>query len=177
MIAIFIIGIVITLFTTFVTYHLFTDNNIVENIKESWDDTPVFTFSYFVLTILGWLMIYFGFTTPSSDISHITDNGNGTMTVVEYSISGDSTIINNVKSPKESYGVITNIKKHTEYHGVPGKTRHIEYITVVTVKTNSGKVFTKTYNNRGCYTKTSDKGSYVKVNETYYPKYSFEITY
>lgn len=42
-------------------------------------------------------MLYFGFVTPSSDISHIIDNKDGTITSIEYSISGDSIIKNNIK--------------------------------------------------------------------------------
>ena len=59
-------------------------------------------------------MLYFGFVTPSSNISRVIDNKDGTLTSIEYSLSGDSIVKNKIKAPVEIYGVVTNIERKTK---------------------------------------------------------------
>lgn len=108
MIAVFSIGIFLTIFTLWMTVSMFKDGYI-ECIKNSFEDTPSITVMFFIVQIVGVLMLYFGLVTPSSDISHITDNKDGTITSIEYSLSGDSIVKHNIKAQVEIYGVITNI--------------------------------------------------------------------
>ena len=97
MIAVFSIGIFLTIFTLWMTVSMFKDGYI-EYIKNSFEDTPFLTVMFFIVQIAGVLMLYFGFVTPSSDISHIKDNKDGTITSIEYSISGDSIVKKKHKS-------------------------------------------------------------------------------
>ena len=101
MIAVFSIGIFLTIFTLWMTVSMFKDGYI-ECIKNSFEDTPFLTVMFFIVQIVGVLMLYFGFVTPSSDISHITDNKDGTITSIEYSLSGDSIVKNNIKHQLKS---------------------------------------------------------------------------
>ena len=102
MAGVFFIGIIITIFTSWMTISMFKDG-YVEFIKNSYKDTPSLTIWFFILQIVGILMLYFGFVTPSSDISRIIDNKDGTITSIEYSLSGDSIIKKkiNVRNRKE----------------------------------------------------------------------------
>ena len=68
MVGVFFIGILFTLFTSWITVSMFKDGYI-ECIKNSYKDTPLLTIFLFVVQIIGILMLYFGFVTPSSDIS------------------------------------------------------------------------------------------------------------
>ena len=70
MIAVFSIGILLTIVTLWMTVSMIKDRYI-ECIKISFEDTPFLTVMFFIVQIVGVLMLYFGFVTPSSDISHI----------------------------------------------------------------------------------------------------------
>lgn len=170
MIAVFSIGIFLTIFTLWVTVSMFK-HGYIKCIKNSFEFTPFFTVMFFIVQIVGVLMLYFGFVTPSSDISHITDNKDGTITSIEYSISGDSIIKNNIKAPVEIYGVITNIERK---HRLVCKT--VYAYTEVTHKLNDGRIITEKYANSE-FKNDIKIGNSMKAIETFYPSYNIKFSY
>ena len=170
MIAVFSIGIFLTIFTLWMTVSMFKDGYI-ECIKNSFEDTPFLTVMFFIVQIVGVLMLYFGFVTPSSDISHIIDNKDGTITSIEYSLSGDSIVKNNIKAPIEIYGVITNIERKYRWVG-----KMVHAYTEVTHKLNDGRIITEEYTDSEL--KNDIKiGNSMKAVETFYPSYNIKFSY
>lgn len=170
MIAIFSIGVFLTVFTLCITASMFEDGYI-ECVKNSFKDTPFLTVMLFIAQIVGALMLYFGFVTPSSDISHVIDNKNGTITSIEYSLSGDSVVKKNIKAPVEIYGVITNIEHKSR---LIGKTFY-DY-TEVTHKLNDGRIIKEEYEDSEL--KNDIKiGNSMKAVETFYPSHNIKFSY
>ena len=143
----------------------------VEFIKNSYKDTPSLTIWFFILQIVGILMLYFGFVTPSSDISHIIDNKDGTITSIEYSLSGDSIIKKKIKAPIEIYGVITKIEHKNKLIG-----KVFYGYTEVTHKLNDGRIITKEYSS-GEFKEDIKIGNSMKAVETFYPSYNIKFSY
>ena len=143
----------------------------VEFIKNSYKDTPSLTIWFFILQIVGILMLYFGFVTPSSDISRIIDNKDGTITSIEYSLSGDSIIKKKIKAPIEIYGVITNIEHKNKLIG-----KVFYGYTEVTHKLNDGRIITKEYSS-GEFKEDIKIGNSMKAVETFYPSYNIKFSY
>lgn len=170
MVGVFCIGISFTLFTLWITASMFKDGYI-ECIKNLYKDTPLLTIFLFVIQIVGILMLYFGFVTPSSDISRITDNKDGTITSIEYSISGDSIIKNKIKAPIEIYGVVTNIEHKTKVIG-----KAFYGYTEVTHKLNDGRIITKEYSD-GEFKNDIKIGNSMKAIETFYPSHTIKFSY
>lgn len=170
MVGVFCIGISFTLFTLWITVSMFKDG-YVECIKNSYKDTPLLTVFFFVVQIIGILMLYFGFVTPSSDISRIIDNKDGTITSVEYSISGDSIVKNKIKAPIEIYGVVTNIEHKNRWMGK----MVYEYVEV-THKLNDGRIITKEYSD-GEFKNNIKIGNSMKAIETFYPSHTIKFSY
>ena len=169
MIAIFSIGVLLTVFTLCITVSMFKEGYI-ECVKNSFD-TPFLTVMFFIAQIAGALMLYFGFVTPSSDISHVIDNKNGTITSIEYSLSGDSVVKKNIKAPVEIYGVITNIEHKSR---LVGKTFY-DY-TEVTHKLNDGRIIKEEYEDSEL--KNDIKiGNSMKAVETFYPSHNIKFSY
>lgn len=170
MVAVFSLGIFLTIFTLWITISMFK-YGYVECIKNSYKDTPFLTIWFFILQIAGILMLYFGFVTPSSDISHVIDNKDGTITSIEYSLSGDSIVKNKIKAPVEIYGIITNIEHKNRWVG------KIVYAYVeVTHKLNDGRIITKEYSNSE-FKKDIKIGNSIKAIETFYPSYNIKFSY
>ena len=143
----------------------------IKCIKNSFEDTPFLTVMFFIVQIVGVLMIYFGFVTPSSDISHITDNKDGTITSIEYSLSGDSIVKNNIKAPVEIYGVITNVEhKYILIGKLPS-----EYVEV-TYKLNDGRIITEEYTDSE-FKNDIKIGNSMKAVETFYPSHNIKFSY
>lgn len=170
MLTVFFIGILLTIFTLWITISMFKDG-YVECIKNSYKDTPFLTVIFFIVQIVGVLMLYFGVVTPSSDISHIIDNKDGTITSVEYSISGDSIVKNNIKAPVEIYGVITNIEHKNRLIGKMFR----EYVEV-THKLNDGRIITEEYTDSE-FNEDIKIGNSIKAVETFYPSYNIKFSY
>ena len=167
MLAVFFTGILFTIFTLWITVSMFKDEDgYIECIKNSFEDDPFLTVMFFIIQITGILMLYFGFVTPSSNISRVIDNKDGTLTSIEYSISGDSLVKNNIKAPIEIYGVIINVECKNRFIG---KTFY-EYIEV-TNKLNDGRIITEEYNGD----KEIKIGNSMKAIETFYPSYNIKF--
>ena len=171
MIAVFSFGILLTIFTLWMTISMFKDGYI-ECVKNSFEDTPLLTIMFFIVQIAGALMLYFGFVTPSSDISHIKDNKDGTITSIEYSISGDSIVKHKIKAPIEIYGVITNVEHKNR---LIGKTFYEH--TIVTYKLNDGRTITEEYSYSEFKEKDIKIGNSIKAIETFYPSYNIKFSY
>lgn len=89
--------------------------------------------------IIGCLLgLYFCVVTPTSFIRNEYVHKNGTMTVVEYSLTGDSTINTNVMLPKTTYGTVKEVKFHSRLNG-----KIWNHYTDVTVHLNDGRVLYK----------------------------------
>lgn len=170
MLAVFFIGIFLTIFTLWMTVSMFKDGYI-ECIKNSFEDTPFLTVMFFIVQIVGVLMLYFGFVAPSSDISHIIDNKDGTITSIEYSISGDSIIKHKIKAPIEIYGVITNVEHKNRLMGK----MFCEYIEV-NHKLNDGRIITKEYTSEE-FKNDIKIGNSMKAVETFYPSHNIKFSY
>ena len=170
MIAVFFIGIFLTIFILWMTVSMFKDGYI-ECIKNSFEDTPFLTVMFFIVQIVGVLMLYFGFVTPSSDISRIIDNKDGTLTSIEYSLSGDSIVKNNIKAPIEIYGVITNIERKHKWVG-----KMVHAYTEVTHKLNDGRIITEEYTDSE-FKNDIKIGNSMKAVETFYPSYNIKFSY
>ena len=170
MLAVFYIGILFTIVTLWATIALFK-YGYIESIRDSFKDTPFLTVIFFIVQIAGVLMLYFGFVTPSSNISHVIDNKNGTITSIEYSLSGDSVVKKNIKAPVEIYGVITNVERK---YMLMGKMPY-EYVEV-THKLNDGRILTEEYTDSEL--KNDIKiGNSVKAVETFYPSHNIKFSY
>ena len=167
MLAVFFTGILFTIFTLWITVSMFKDEDgYIECIKNSYEDDPFLTVMFFIIQITGILMLYFGFVTPSSNISRVIYNKDGTLTSIEYSLSGDSVVKNNIKAPVEIYGVIINI----EYKKIDKM--FYEY-TEVTNKLNDGRIITEEYNGD----KEIKIGNSMKAVETFYPSHNIKFSY
>lgn len=171
MLAVFYIGILLTIVTLWATMAL-SQNGYFESIRDSFKDTPFLTVMYFTVQIAGVLMLYFGFVTPSSDISHIIDNKDGTITSIEYSISGDSIVKHKIKAPIEIYGVITNVEHKNRLIG-----KIFYEHTIVTHKLNDGRTITEKYSYSEFKEKDIKIGNSMKAIETFYPSYNIKFLY
>ena len=169
MLAVFFTGILFTTFTLWITVSMFKDEDgYIECIKNSYEDDPFLTVMFFIIQITGILMLYFGFVTPSSNISRVIYNKDGTLTSIEYSLSGDSVVKNNIKAPIEIYGIIINVECKNR---LIGKTFY-EYVEV-TNKLNDGRIITEEYNGD----KEIKIGNSMKAVETFYPSHNIKFSY
>lgn len=167
MIAIFSIGVFLTVLTLCITVSMFKDGY---SIKISFEDIPFILVMFFIV-LAEVLMIYFGFVTPSSDISRVIDNKDGTLTSIEYSLSGDSIVKNNIKAPVEIYGVITNVEhKYILIGKLPS-----EYVEV-TYKLNDGRIITEEYTDSE-FKNDIKIGNSVKAVEKFYPSHNIKFSY
>ena len=107
-IVIILILLSVCLFLGYCIYSTFSESNfdIVNNIR--YDKKGFFgSLAVIIICLVG---IYFCCITPTSFIRNEYVHKNGTMTVVEYSLTGDSTINTNVKLPKTTYGTVKEVK-------------------------------------------------------------------
>ena len=91
------------------------------------------------------------------------------MTVVEYSLTGDSTINTNVKLPKTTYGTVKKVKFHSILNG-----KIWNHYTDVTVHLNDGRVLYKKLSGKRMSIK---EGNGMSLTETFYPYYEMEFTF
>lgn len=126
-------------------------------------------FSCFIVIISCLIGIYFCFVTPTSFIRNEYVHKNGTMTVVEYSLTGDFIINTNVMLPKTTYGTVKEVKFHSRLNG-----KIWNYYTDVTVHLNDGRVLCKKLNGKKKFIK---EGNGMLLTETYYPYYKIEFKF
>lgn len=170
MLAVFFIGVLLTIFTLGMTVSMLK-YGYVECVVNSYKDTPFLTIIFFIVQIVGVLMLYFGFVTPSSDISHIIDNKDGTITSIEYSLSGDSIVKNSIKAPVEIYCIIANIEHKNRLIGKI----FCEYVEV-TYELNDGRIIVEEYTDSE-FNEDIKIGNSVKAVETFYPSYNIKFSY
>ena len=131
-IVIILILLSVCLFLGYCIYSTFSESNfdIINDIR--YDKKGFFgSLAVIIVCLVG---IYFCFVTPTSFIRNEYVHKNGTMTVVEYSLTGDSTINTDVKLPKTTYGTVKEVKFRSILMG-----KIWYYYTDVTVKLNDGK--------------------------------------
>lgn len=155
----FLLGCIFTILLTYATYKLvmFGYEHGMRTIK---DYLMVIVLSI-VLMVPGPTMMYYGYYVPSYNLSTCIDNGNGTMTVTERSMSGEIRVKENVKSPKTTYGTVTSVSKNSR---MMGKVIHTYYL--INVKLNDGRTMTHKVN----YMVTSG-GKGMSITESFYPVY------
>ena len=105
----------VCLFFGFCIYSTFSESNfdIINVIR--YDKKGFFgSTAVIIICLIG---IYFCFVTPTSFIRNEYVHKNGTMTVVEYSLIGDSTINTNVMLPKTTYGTVKEVKFRSRLSG------------------------------------------------------------
>ena len=157
----------ICLFLCYCIYSTLDESNfdIVNTIK---NDKKGFIWCSII--IIGCLVgLYFCFVTPTSLIRNEYVHKNGTMTVVEYSLTGDSTINTDVKLPKTTYGTVKEIKFSSILMG-----KIWYYYTDVTVQLNDGRVLYKKLSGKRMSIK---KGNGMSLTEKFYPYYEMEFTF
>ena len=157
----------ICLFLCYCIYSTLDESNfdIVNTIK---NDKKGFIWCSII--IIGCLVgLYFCFVTPTSLIRNEYVHKNGTMTVVEYSLTGDSTINTDVKLPKTTYGTVKEVKFSSILMG-----KIWYYYTDVTVQLNDGRVLCKKLNGKKKFIK---EGNGMSLTETYYPYYKMEFKF
>ena len=120
--------------------------------------------------IIGSLVgIYFCFVTPTSSIRNEYHHKNGTMTVVEYSLTGDSIINTNIMLPKTTYGTVKEVKFHSKFSGM-----FWSIYTNVTMQLNDGRVLHKELSGKRMSIK---KGNGMSLTEKFYPYYDKEFKF
>ena len=157
----------VCLFLGYCIYSTLSESNfdIVNTIK--YDKKGLFVSIAFIIVCL--IGIYFCCITPTSFIRNEYVHKNGTMTVVEYSLTGDSTINTDVKLPKTTYGTVKEVKFHSKLIG-----RTWNHYTDVTVHLNDGRVLCKKLNGKKKFIK---EGNGMSLTETYYPYYKIEFKF
>ena len=157
----------ICLFLCYCIYSTLDESNfdIVNTIK---NDKKGFIWCSII--IIGCLVgLYFCFVTPTSLIRNEYVHKNGTMTVVEYSLTGDSTINTDVKLPKTTYGTVKEVKFHSILNG-----KIWNHYTDVTVHLNDGRVLYKKLSGKRMSIK---EGNGMSLTETFYPYYEMEFKF
>ena len=157
----------VCLFLGYCIYSTLSESNfdIVNTIK--YDKKGLFGCS--IVIIVCFVGIYFCFVTPTPFIRNEYVHKNGTMTVVEYSLTGDSTINTDVKLPKTTYGIVKKVKFYSILNG-----KIWNHYTDVTVHLNDGRVLYKKLNGKRMSIK---EGNRMSLTETFYPYYEMEFTF
>ena len=166
-IALIFILLSVCLFFGYCIYSTFSENNfdIINDIK--YDKKGFFvSIAVIIVCLVG---IYFCFVTPTSFIRNEYVHKNGAMTVVEYSLTGDSTINTDVKLPKTTYGTVKEVKFSSILMG-----KIWYYYTDVTVQLNDGRVLYKKLSGKRMSIK---KGNGMSLTEKFYPYYEMEFTF
>ena len=120
--------------------------------------------------IISLVVAYYCFVTPTYFISNQYIHKNGTMTSVEYSLTGDSVVKNSIKSPKDTYGIVTKVTKGSR---LMGKICY-HYINV-TIKLNDGREMTKEFDDNE--RNNIKEGNAMSITETYYPSYKIDYNF
>ena len=156
----------VCLFFGYCIYLAFSKNNdIINTIR--YDKEGFFWCS---TVIVGSLVgLYFCFVTPTSFIRNEYHHKNGTMTVVEYSLTSDSIINIDVKLPKTTYGTVKEVKFHSKLSGI-----FWSIYTNVTVQLNDGRVLHKELSGKRISIK---KGNEMSLTEKFYPYYDMEFKF
>ena len=166
-IVIILILLAVCLFLGYCIYSTFSESNfdIINDIR--YDKKGFFgSLAVIIVCLVG---IYFCCITPTSLIRNEYMHNNGTMTVVEYSLTGDSTINTDVKLPNTTYGTVKEVKFHSRLNG-----RTWNHYTDVTVHLNDGRVLCKKLNGKKKFIK---EGNGMSLTETYYPYYKMEFKF
>ena len=166
-IALIFILLSVCLFFGYCIYSIFNESNfdIVNDVKYNKKGFFI-SIAIIIVCLVG---IYFCCITPTSFIRNEYVHKNGTMTVVEYSLTGDSTINTDVKLPKTTYGTVKEVKFHSRLNG-----RTWNYYTEVIVHLNDGRVLCKKLNGKKKFIK---EGNGMSLTETYYPYYKMEFKF
>ena len=166
-IALIFILLSVCLFFGYCIYSTFSESNfdIINDIK--YDKKGFFvSIAVIIVCLVG---IYFCCITPTSFIRNEYVHKNGTMTVVEYSLTGDSTINTDVKLPKTTYGTVKEVKFRSILMG-----KIWYYYTDVTVKLNDGRVLYKELSGKRMSIK---EGNGMSLAEKFYPYYEMEFKF
>ena len=169
-IAIILILLSVCLFLGYCIYSTFSESNfdIINDIR--YDKKGFLGFFVSIAVIIVCLVgIYFCCITPTSFIRNEYVHKNGTMTVVEYSLTGDSIINTGVKLPKTTYGTVKEVKFHSRLNG-----KTWNYYTDVTVQLNDGRVLYKELSGKRISIK---EGNGMSLAEKFYPYYEMEFTF
>ena len=157
----------VCLFFGYCIYSIFNESNfdIINDIRYNKKGFFI-SIAVIIVCLVG---IYFCFVTPTSFIRNEYVHKNGTMTVVEYSLTGDSTINTNVKLPKTTYGTVKEVKFHSILNG-----KIWNHYTDVTVHLNDGRVLYKRLSGKRMSIK---EGNGMSLAEKFYPYYEMEFTF
>ena len=156
----------VCLFFGYCIYLAFSkSNNIINTIKYG-KEGFFWCFTAIIVCLVG---IYFCCIIPTSFIRNEYVHKNGTMIVVEYSLTGDSTINTNVMLPKTTYGIVKEVKFHSKLSGM-----FWSRYTNVTVQLNDGRVLHKELSGKRMSIK---EGNGMSLTEKFYPYYDMEFKF
>ena len=163
----FLSGIVFS-FLTYCMYSTFKDSkfDIIGCIKQ---DKKGFFWTVFGI-VASLVAAYYCFVTPTYFISNQYIHKNGTMTSVEYSLTDDSIIKNNIKIPKDTYGKVIEVHRNSRLIG-----KVIHYYTEFTIKLNDNRTIHNELD--GDYTDKVKEGNAMSITETYYPSYKIDYNF
>ena len=166
-IVIILILLSVCLFSCYCIYSIFSESNfdVINDIKYNKKGF----FVSIAIIIVCFVGIYFCCITPTSFIRNEYVHKNGTMTVVEYSLTGDSTINTDVKLPKTTYGTVKEVKFYSRLNG-----RTWNNYTDVTVHLNDGRVLYKKLSGKIMSIK---EGNGMSLTEKFYPYYKMEFKF
>ena len=166
-IAIILILLSVCLLLGYCIYSIFSESNfdVINDIRYNKKGF----FVSIAIIIVCFVGIYFCCITPTSCIRNEYVHKNGTMTVVEYSLTGDSTINTDVKLPKTTYGIVKEVKFYSRLNG-----RTWNNYTDVTVHLNDGRVLYKKLSGKIMSIK---EGNGMSLTEKFYPYYEMEFTF
>ena len=166
-IAIILILLSVCLLLGYCIYSIFSESNfdVINDIRYNKKGF----FVSIAIIIVCFVGIYFCCITPTSFIRNEYVHKNGTMTVVEYSLTGDSTINTDVKLPKTTYGIVKEVKFYSRLNG-----RTWNNYTDVTVHLNDGRVLYKKLSGKIMSIK---EGNGMSLTEKFYPYYEMEFTF
>lgn len=166
-IALIFILLSVCLFFGYCIYSTFSESNfdIVNDVKYNKKGFFV-SIAFIIVCLVG---IYFCCITPTSFIRNEYVHKNGTMAVVEYSLTGDSTINTDVKLPKTTYGTVKEVKFRSILMG-----KIWYYYTDVTVQLNDGRVLYKELSGKRMSIK---EGNRMSLTEKFYPYYEMEFKF
>lgn len=165
----FVISLLLLGFCVYVWNYIFTSGDNI-SLKDFFEDktSTIITICLVSLTLFSIWWVHYTYVTPGSDIHHEKMINDYTMEVTEYSISGDSIILHNIKRTINHCGVITNVKEEGRWMGKIYQTHYI-----VTVKLNDGRTVTEDLTNNP----RVQVNNGIKVTEKFYPSYSIKINF
>jgi len=142
------------------------DNYICQDMS----NTTIAVLTAVTVILLAGLIMFIIFYVNSFKLGYYEtemNDDNKTMTVTEYNLKGDSKIIEDVKAPTDTKGVIIGHAQHIHY-GV----KHYDTDDIYTIRLEDGRVISSEYKGN-----IHNVSNHVIAHEEYYPRYYMEVKF